>query len=96
MSSTGPFTAPPAPIPPPIQPIEDVLTCCALNIPSSIDAEKLYKLRGKYQILDDIYTRLPATGEWCCTPNSLGLRIYDAYILGVLRLPLNAFAKKID
>ena len=76
-SFAGPSTAPLAPIPP-VQPIDDVLACCAFNIPSFIDAEKLHKLRGKYQILDDIHTYLPAIGEWCCTPNSPWLGIYDA------------------
>ena len=93
-SSVGPSTAPLAPIPS-VQPTYDVLACYALNIPSSIDAEKLHKLRGKYQIPYDIHTYLPATGEWCCTPNSPGIGIYDAYMLGGLSLPLGAFAREI-
>lgn len=52
-------------------------------------------IRGKYQILDYIHTRLLAVGEWCCTPNSPAFGIYDAYMLGGLRLPLNAFAREI-
>ena len=55
--------------------------------------EKLHKLRGKYQIPEDIHTCLPTTREWCCTHNSPGLVIYDTYIVGGLKLPLNAFAR---
>ena len=29
--------------------------------------------------------------KWCCTPNSLWVDFYEAYFLGGLRLPLNAF-----
>ena len=94
-SFVGLSIAPLAPSPPSVQPTDDVLACCALNILSSIDANKLHKLRDKYQIPDDIQTRLPVVGEWCCTPNSLTLGIYDAYMLGGLRLPLNAFAREI-
>ena len=94
-SFVGPSTTPLAPSPPSVRPTDDVLACCALNILSSIDADKLHKLRDKYQIPDDIQTRLPVVGEWCCTPNSLALGIYDAYMLGGLRLPLNAFAREI-
>ena len=33
-------------------------------------------------------------GEWCCEP-CFGVGIYKAYLLGVLRLPLNAFDREI-
>ena len=94
-SFVGPSTAPLAPSPLSVQPTDDVLACCALNFLFSIDADKLHKLRDKYQIPDDIQTRLPVVGEWCCTPNSFALGIYNAYMLGGLRLPLNAFAREI-
>ena len=94
-SFAGPSTALLAPIPPFVQPTDDVLACCALNIPPSIDANKLHKLKDKYQIPDDVQTHLPAVREWCCTPNSPTLGIYDAYMLGGLRLPLNALANEI-
>ena len=94
-SFVGPSTAPLAPSPPSVQPTDDVLACCALNFLSSIDANKLHKLRDKYQIPDDIQTCLLVVGEWCCTPNSFAFGIYDAYMLGGLRLPLNAFAREI-
>ena len=93
-SSAGSSTALPASIPP-VQPTDDVLAYCALNIPPSIDANKLHKLRDKYQIPNDVQTHLPAVGEWCCTPNSPALGIYDTCMLGGLRLPLNAFSNEI-
>lgn len=52
-------------------------------------------LRDKYQILDNVNPRLVAPSEWCCTPNSLGVGIYEAYLLGGLRFPLNAFAREL-
>ena len=101
-SFVGQFITPTTPIPCLVQPTDNVLACCALNTPSSIDMEKLHQLRGKYQILrgkyqilDDIHTRLPATREWCYNPNFPRLGIYDAYMLGGLRLPFNAFAREI-
>ena len=36
-------------------------------------------------------TRLAVHGEWCCDP-CFGIGIYEAYLLGGLRLPLNTFA----
>ena len=71
------------------------MVCCVVNVPFMIDAKKLHKLRGRYQIPNDIHTHLPATREWCCTLNSLGLDIYEAYLLGGLTFPLNALAKEI-
>jgi len=59
-----------------------------------MDEKKLNSLRGWYQILDDLKPRLAIPGEWCCTPN-LGVGIYEAYLLGGFRLPLNAFAGEI-
>ena len=66
----------------------------AVGIPSRMDEKKLNSLRGWYQILDDLKPRLATPGEWCCTPN-LGVGIYEAYLLGGLRLPLNAFVGEI-
>ena len=69
---------------------EDILYCCAMDIPSKIDKNRLYTLKDKYQISDEVNPRLAAPVEWCCTPN-FGVGIYEAYLLGGLRLPLNAF-----
>ena len=79
-SFVGQFITPTTPIPCLVQPTDNVLACCAFNTPSSIDMEKLHKLRDKYQFPDDIHTCLPATGEWCYTPNSPRLGIYRLYV----------------
>lgn len=68
--------------------------CYTMDIPSKIDEKRLYTLRDKYQIPDKVNPHLAAPGEWCCTPNSRVV-IYEAYLLGGLRLPLNAFARKL-
>jgi len=66
-----------------------------MDIPSKIDEKRLYTLRGKYQITDEVNPRLATPSEWCCTPNSPGVGIYEAYLLGGLRLALNAFAREL-
>lgn len=38
--------------------------------------------------------KVSVPGEWCCTHN-FGVSIYEAYLLGGLRLPLNDFAREI-
>jgi len=73
---------------------EDILYCCAMDIPSKIDEKRLYMLRSKYQIPDKVNPHLAILGEWCCTPNSR-VGIYEAYLLRGLRLPLNAFAREL-
>ena len=73
---------------------DDVLYSYAIGIPSRIDEEKLNSLKGIYQIPNDLNPRLGTPGECCYTPN-LGVGIYEAYLLGGLRLPLNTFAKEI-
>ena len=60
----------------------DVIYSCAVNIPSRVDKEGLFMLK------------INTLGEWSCTPNSLGVGIYEAYLLEGLRLPLNAFARE--
>ena len=55
---------------------------------------RLTSLRSWYQILDDLNPRLAVRGEWCCNPH-FGIGIYEVYLLGGLRLPLNAFTKEL-
>ena len=66
-----------------------------MNIPCKILVERLHTLRNKYQILEDVHTCLPDPGEWCCTPNSPRVGIYEAYLLEGLRLTLNAIAREL-
>ena len=55
---------------------------------------RLTSLRSWYQILDDLNPRLAVRGEWCCNLR-FGIGIYEVYLLGGLRLPLNAFTKEL-
>ena len=67
---------------------------CAIGVASKTDDRKLDLLKKWYQIPDDLNPRLAVRGEWCCQPH-FGIGIYEAYLLGGLRLPLNAFAREI-
>ena len=67
---------------------------CAVGVHSKTDEKRLASLRSWYQILDDLNPRLAVRGEWCCQPH-FGVGIYKAYLLGGLRLPLNAFVREL-
>ena len=66
---------------------------CAVGIPSKTDERRLAALRSWYQIPDKLNPRLAVCGEWCCNPR-FGIGVYEAYLLGGLKLPLNAFARE--
>ena len=59
----------------------DIIYSCVVDIPSKIDEKRLYMLRDKYQILDEINPHPTAPSEWCCTSNSPVIGIYKAYLL---------------
>ena len=67
---------------------------CAIGIDSKTDDRKLELLKTWYQIPDELSPRLAVRGEWCCQPR-FGIGIYEAYLLGWLRLPLNGFAREL-
>ena len=67
---------------------------CVVGIPSKTDERRLAALRSWYQIPDNLNPRLAVRREWCCNPR-FGIGVYEAYILGGLKLPLNAFAKEL-
>lgn len=92
-SFAGPSTNAPSSIPFPSEE-EEILYCCTVGVSSRIDEKKLSSFRAWYQIPDDLNSCLVALGEWCCTSN-LGVGIYEAYLLGRLRLSLNTFAREI-
>ena len=73
---------------------EETVYSCVVGIPSKTNEKRLTTLRSWYQISDDLNPRLAVRGEWCCQP-CFGIGIYEAYLLGGLRLPLNAFARKL-
>ena len=67
---------------------------CAIEIPSKTDEQRLNNLRAWYQIPNKLNPRLPVRGEWCCDPH-FGIGVYEAYLLGGLRFPLNAFTREL-
>ena len=77
-----------------VQDEKKVVYSCAIGVASKTDDRKLALLKKWYQILDDLNPRLAVRGEWCCQPR-FGIGIYEAYLLGGLRLPLNAFTREL-
>ena len=72
---------------------EETVYSCVVGVSSKTNERRLTSLRSWYQIPDDLNPRLPVHGEWCGDPH-LGVGIYEAYLLGGLRLPLNAFTRE--
>ena len=68
--------------------------CCAIGVALKTNDRKLALLKKWYQIPYDLNPRLVVCGEWCCQP-CFGIGIYEAYLLGGLSLPLNAFAREL-
>ena len=56
--------------------------------------KKLTSLRSWYQIPNDLNPRFGVYGEWCSHPR-FRVGIYEACLIGGLRLPLNPFAREI-
>ena len=82
---------------PPSNPLDEeevTVYSCAIEIPSKTDEQRLNNLRSWYQIPDELNPRLPVHGEWCCDPY-FGIGVYEAYLLGGLRFPLNAFTREL-
>ena len=73
---------------------EEVVYSCATGIDSKTDDRKIELLKTWYQIPNELNPRLAVRGEWCCQP-CFGIGIYEAYLLGGLRLPLNSFAREL-
>ena len=72
----------------------EVVYSYAIGIVSKTDDRKIELLKKWYQIPDELNPRLAVRGEWCCQPR-FGIGIYEAYLLGGLRLPLNNFAREL-
>ena len=77
-----------------VQDEEEVVYSCAIGVDSKTDDTKIELLKTWYQIPDELNPRLAVRGEWCCQPR-FGIGIYEAYLLGGLRLPLNSFAREL-
>ena len=72
----------------------EVVYSCAIGVVSKTDDRKLGLLKKWYQIPDELNPRLAVHREWCCQPR-FGIGIYEAYLLGELRLPLNGFTREL-
>ena len=72
----------------------EIVYSCAVGVHFKTDEKRLTSLRSWYQIIDNLNPRLAVRGEWCCNP-CFGIGVYEAYLLGGLRLPLNAFAREL-
>ena len=72
---------------------EETVYSCAVGIHSKTSEQSISNLRTWYQIPNKFNPRLPVRGEWCCNPR-FGIGVYEAYFLGVFRLPLNTFARE--
>ena len=81
---------------PPSTPLDkvEIVYSCVVGIPSKTSEHRLTSLRTWYQIPDDLNPKLAVCGEWCSNPH-FGIGVYEAYILGGRRLPLNAFAREL-
>ena len=78
---------------PPLDEVETMYNC-VVGIPSKIDERRLAALKSWYQILEDLNPRFAIRGKWCCNLR-FGIGVYEAYLLGGLRLPLNVFAREL-
>ena len=93
-AGTSPNISPSVPPSVPLDEEEVTVYSCAIDIPSKTDEQRLNNLRAWYQIPDELNPRLPVRGEWCCDPH-FGIGVYEAYLLGGLRFPLNAFIREL-
>ncbi|KAL4609963.1 hypothetical protein ACB092_08G017800 [Castanea dentata] len=73
---------------------EEIVYSCAIGIPSKTDEKRLDAFRSWFQIPDDLNPRLAVREEWCCQPR-FEIGVYEAYLLGGLRFPLNAFTREL-
>ena len=73
---------------------EETVFNCAVGVHSKMDEQRLNNLKSWYQIPDEFNLRLPVREEWCCNPR-FGIGVYEAYFLGGLRFPINAFAREL-
>ena len=82
------------PLSSPLDEAEVTVYSCAVDIPSKMDEQRLNYFRECYQISEKFNPRFPICGEWCCNPH-FGIGVYEAYLLGGLRFPLNAFTREL-
>ena len=56
--------------------------------------QRLTSFRTWYKIPDDLNPRLAVRREWCCNLH-FGINVYEAYLLGGLKLPFTAFVREL-
>ena len=71
---------------------ENVIYSCVPKVASTLGANKLTTLVGRYQIPHEFRPLLLESGEWCCSP-LFGFGVYASYLLAGLRFPLNSFCR---
>ena len=72
----------------------EVVYSYAIGVASKTDDRRLGLLKKWYQIPDKLNPWLAVHREWWYQPR-FGIGIYEAYLLGGLRLPLNSFAREL-
>ena len=72
----------------------EIVYSYAIGVVSKTVNRKIELLKKWYQIPDELNPRLAVYGEWCCQPR-FGIGVYEAYLLGGLRLPLNSFTREL-
>ena len=72
----------------------EIVYSCVVSVHSKTNEKKLISFRIWYQIPDDLNPRLTVRGEWCYKSH-FGIGVYEAYLFGGLRLPLNALAREL-
>ena len=73
---------------------DEVVYSCAISVDLKTNNRKIELLKTWYQIPDELNPRLAVRGKWCCQPR-FGIGIYEVYLLGGFRLPLNSFAREL-
>ena len=73
---------------------KNVIYSCTPEVASTLDANRLTTLVGRYQIPSEFRPRLLERGEWCCS-TLLGFSVYTSYLLAGLRFPLNSFCRSL-
>uniref|UniRef100_A0A2N9FB40 Transposase (putative) gypsy type domain-containing protein n=1 Tax=Fagus sylvatica TaxID=28930 RepID=A0A2N9FB40_FAGSY len=67
----------------------------AEGVPSKLVDKDVVRIRGRYQIPENIVLRLPDDGEWACSSNGEDIALYEDSLTGGLRLPFRPFEREV-
>ena len=67
----------------------------AEGVPSKLIDKDIGRIRGRFQIPEDIVIRLPDDGEWACSSNGEDIALYEDSLTGGLRLPFRSFEREV-